>query len=413
MAKASFGSVSKQRSGRYRADYQDPRYPAAIGRRFRIAAPHTFTTKSAARAWLAKVSNQIQSGEWKSPEQLEAEAQEAARIAEADALTFAEFAEISLAARKDRHSTETHRKDLSNYNHWIKPYWGDKPIKAITPQDVTAWLNTFDLTRPGYKRPLELFSAMLNEAVKDFELLQVNPAERPIYRLRKSGKKHRATKSQRHEAAPLTLRELGLLADEIEPRDLRLWVLLGGLLGLRAGELRGLRRSSFDFEKGLLNITSAVTGAGEYLDLHATPKTATSVRTLPIPPGLEAEIKRHMEQFTGFDREAWLFPSPSNPEKPRGHSSPGVAMKKTCKTLKIAPRTSHDLRHSCASLLAEAGIPPVSIQTILGHAESSITRRYTHAYAEQTKTAITGLWDQLTSASGRDNLLQLPNQKGA
>lgn len=413
MPRASFGSLSKQRSGRYRADYQDPRHPAAIGRAYRISAPHTFSTKSAARAWLAEQRAKIENGEWKSPEQLEAEKQAAARLAEADALTFGQFAEISLAARKDRHSTETYRKEKSNYEHWIKPYWGDKPIKAITPQQVTAWLNTFDLTRPGYKRPLELFNAMLNEAVKDFELLQVNPAERPIYRLRKSGKKNRATKSQRHEAAPLTLRELGLLADEIEPRDLRLWVLLGGLLGLRAGELRGLRRSSFDFEKGLVNIDRAVTGAGEYLDLHASPKTATSVRVLPIPPGLETEIRNHMEQFTEFGRDAWLFPSPSDPEKPRGHSSPGVAMKKICKTLKIAPRTSHDLRHSCASLLAEAGVPPVSIQAILGHAESSITRRYTHAYREQTKTAITGLWDQLTAASAGDNVLQLHREKGA
>lgn len=413
MARSVFGSVTRLPSGTYRADYQDPRYPRARGRAYRIAAPHTFSTKTAARAWLSKVSNQIQSGEWKSPEQLTEEAEEAARLAEADALTFGELAEISLAARKDRHSTETYRKEKSNYEHWIKPYWEKKPLKAITPQQVTAWLNTFDLTRPGYKRPLELFNAMMNEAVKDFELLQLNPAERPIYRLRKSGKKHRATKSQRHEAAPLTLRELGLLAEEIEPRDLRLWVLLGGLLGLRAGELRGLRRSSFDFEKGLVSVDRAVTGAGEYLDLHASPKTATSNRVLPIPPGLEIEIRNHIEQFTGFSRDAWLFPSPSDPEKPRGHSSPGVAMKKTCKTLKIAPRTSHDLRHSCASLLAEAGVPAVSIQAILGHAESSITRRYTHAYHEQTKTAITGLWDQLTAASGRDNVLQLPNQKGA
>lgn len=414
MAKASFGAVSKQRSGRYRADYQDPRYPAARGRAYRIAAPHTFSTKSAARAWLAKVSNQIQNGEWKSPEQLAEEQEAAARQAEQDGLTFSEFAKISLAARKDRHSTETFRKELSNYNHWLKPHWGNKAIKAITPQDVTDWLNTFDLTRPGYKRPLELFSAMLNEAVKDFELLQVNPAERPIYRLRKSGKKIYIAKSQRHEAAPLTMNELIALADEITPPCLRLWVLLGGLLGLRAGELRGLTRSSFDWDKQSLTVNKATTGVGKTLDTDAAPKTATSNRVLPIPPALVLEIKRHLEDYAAFGRHGLLFPSPHNPERPRDVTGAGQAMRRACKRLGIEPRTSHDLRHSAASLLAEAGIPAVTVQAILGHAESAITRRYTHAFQEQTAKALADLGNAFTAASASegDNVLQLP-KKGA
>ena len=137
MARSVFGSVTRLPSGTYRADYQDPRYPRARGRAYRIAAPHTFSTKSAARSWLSKVSNQIQNGEWKSPEQLAEEKEEAARLAEEDALTFGELAELSLAARKDRHATETFRKELSNYNHWIKPYWGDKPIKAVSYTHLT------------------------------------------------------------------------------------------------------------------------------------------------------------------------------------------------------------------------------------------------------------------------------------
>lgn len=88
-------------------------------------------------------------------------------------------------------------------------------------------------------------------------------------------------------------------------------------------------------------------------------------------------------------------------------------MRRACKRLGIEPRTSHDLRHSAASLLAEAGIPAVTVQAILGHAESSITRRYTHAFQEQTAKALNGLGDAFTTAaSGRDNVLKLPTQKG-
>ena len=406
--KSMFGAIRKQKSGRWQASYI---HPELTGGNKRVSLG-TFQTKQEAAHALSQVDIAIKAGTWKSPEQLAAEREANARQAKADALTFGEVAELSLAARKDRHATETFRKELSNYNHWIKPYWGDKPIKAITPQQVTAWLNSFDLTRPGYKRPLELFNAMLNEAVKDFEVLEKNAAERPIYRLRKSGKKIHATKSQRHDPAPLTMSELIALADEITPPCLRLWVLLGGLLGLRAGELRGLTRSSFDWDKQLLTVDKATTGVGKNLDADAAPKTATSNRVLPVAPALEIEIKRHLEAYAAFGKDSLLFPSPRNPERPRDVTGVGQAMRRACKRLGIAERTSHDLRHSAASLLAQSGIPAVTVQAILGHAESSITRRYTHAFQEQTAKALNGLGDAFTSASERDNVLKLPTQKG-
>ncbi|MBS5918024.1 MAG: site-specific integrase [Varibaculum cambriense] len=412
MATSRFGRIRRLKSGRYRADYQRPDMQGIKTRSARITAPQTFAVKEAAVSWLTKEKAAIDAGTWKSPEQLAEEAEEAARLAEEAALTFGELAELSLAARRDRHATETYRKELSNYNHWIKPYWEKKPLKAITPQQVTAWLNTFDLTRPGYKRPLELFNAMMNEAVRDFELLEKNPAERPIYRLRKSGKKIHATKSQRHDPAPLTMNELIALADEITPPCLRLWVLLGGLLGLRAGELRGLTRSSFDWDKQLLTVDKATTGVGKTLDADAAPKTAKSNRILPIPPALAIEIKRHLEAFAAFGKDGLVFPSPRDPERPRDPTGIGQAMRRACKRLGIAERTSHDLRHSAASLLAEAGIPAVTVQAILGHAESSITRRYTHAFQEQTAKALNGLGDAFTSASAGGNVLQLPTKKG-
>ena len=236
----------------------------------------------------------------------------------------------------------------------------------------------------------------------------------PIKKLGKSGKGI-GVKSKRHEAAPLTMNELVLLADEVNPPCLRLWVLLGGLLGLRAGELRGLRRSSFDFEKHEVTINAAATGVGKYLDQDARPKTATSFRVLPIPPALETEIRKHLEDHAAFGRHGLLFPSPRNPERPRDPTGIGQNMRRACKRLGIAERTSHDLRHSAASLLAEAGIPAVTVQTILGHAESSITRRYTHAFQEQTAKALNGLGDAFTAtaASGRGNVVQLPTKKQA
>lgn len=406
--KSVFGAIRKQKSGRWQASYI---HPELTGGNKRVSLG-TFKTKQEAAHALSQVDIAIKAGTWKSPEQLAAEKEAAARQAKADALTFGEFCENFLEIYKTRWGTETYRKNCSNYRSWLKPYWGNVPLKQISTASVSAWLATLDLSGAGYKNPVNFFSRVLNAACDDFELLSFNPAANPVRKLAKGGKAV-GTRSQRHEAAALTMSELIALADEIEPRDLRLWVLLGGLLGLRVGEIRALRRSSFDFDKGLLNITSAVTGAGKFLDLHASPKTKTSIRTLAISPALEAEIKNHLQEFTEFGRDAWLFPSPVDPEKPRGQSSASVHMKKACKRLGLKPHTSHDLRHTTASLLAEGGIPAVAVKSILGHAHTQITARYTHPYAAQNAKALNQLGEEFTAASAGGNVLQLPTKKQA
>ena len=413
MPRSVFGSVTRLPSGTYRADYQDPRHPRARGRRFRIPAPNTFTTKTAARAWLAEQRAKIENGEWKSPEQLEAEKQAAARLAEEDTLTLGQFVEQYQQMRKPRVSTETYRVDASRWNI-LKKDWEHVPIRSITTASVSTWLAGLDLSKRGWRNKLAFFNQVLKSACEDFELIDHNPAAKPIKKLRKAGKGV-GTRSQRSAPAPLTMNELVLLADEVNPPCLRSWVLLGGLLGLRAGELRGLRRSSFNFEKHEVTINAAATGVGQYLDQNAAPKTKTSNRVLPIPPALESEIRKHLDAYAAFGKDGLLFPSPRNPERPRDPTGIGQNMRRACKRLGIAERTSHDLRHSAASLLAESGVPPVSIQAILGHSESGITRRYTHAYAAQNAKAINQLGNafEAVAASGRDNVLPLHREKGA
>lgn len=406
---SNFGNIRRLPSGRWQASYIDPRCP---GSNKRLSAG-SFRTKIEAVNVLREIDTLVSNGTWKSPEQLAEEKEAAARKAEEDSLTLGEFVKQYQEARKPRVSTETYRVDASRWNVLNKD-WENVPIKSITTAAVSTWLAGLDLSQRGWINKLAFFNQVLKSACDDFELIDHNPAAKPIKKLRKGGKGI-GVKSQRSEPTPLTMNELTALADEVTPPCLRLWVLLGGLLGLRAGELRGLRRSSFNFEKHEVTINAAATGVGQYLDQNAAPKTKTSNRVLPIPPALETEIKRHLDTYAAFGRHGLLFPSPRDPERPRDPTGIGQAMRRACKRLGIAERTSHDLRHSAASLLAEAGIPAVTVQAILGHAESSITRRYTHAFQEQTAKALNGLGNafEATAASAGGNVLQLPTKKRA
>ena len=49
----------------------------------------------------------------------------------------------------------------------------------------------------------------------------------------------------------------------------------------------------------------------------------------------------------------------------------------------------HALRHACASMLADMGIPIKTAMDILGHTDPSVTQRvYTHSYPEAKQRAL-------------------------
>ncbi|MDU5307729.1 MAG: site-specific integrase [Varibaculum cambriense] len=412
MAREAFGQIKKLPSGRYRADFQHPDYIGMRGQRTRVAAPVTFTNKTAARAWLAEQRAMIEKGTWKSPEQLAEEKEAAARKAKEDSLTLGEFVEQYQAMRKPRVGTETYRVDASRWNV-LKKDWEHVPIKSITTASVSTWLAGLDLSKRGWINKLAFFNQVLKSASDDFEIIDHNPAAKPIKKLKKAGKRI-GTRSQRSKPNPFPVDELVLLADNINPPCLRLWILLGGLLGLRAGEMAGLTRSSFDFEKHEIIINKATTGTGKTKDPNAGVKTKTSNRRLAIPAGLETEIKKHLEAYAAFGKDGLVFPSPRNPYTSRDVTGIGQAMKRNCKRLGIAERTSHDLRHTAASLFGSAGVPILNVQAILGHAESSITRRYSHPYKQQKAEAIGNLWNEIEqAASAGGNVLKLPERKQA
>ncbi len=67
----------------------------------------------------------------------------------------------------------------------------------------------------------------------------------------------------------------------------------------------------------------------------------------------------------------------------------------------------HDLRHSLASALANAGTPLFGIGAVLGHRQLSTTTRYAHHAPQRlvaTATAAARAWNLLPEADGEGNV---------
>lgn len=70
-----------------------------------------------------------------------------------------------------------------------------------------------------------------------------------------------------------------------------------------------------------------------------------------------------------------------------------------CEQLGLHRIRLHDTRHTCASLLAAAGVHPRTVMSILGHSQIAVTMNvYTHVTTEDQRTAVTllgGLLDRV------------------
>ena len=98
-------------------------------------------------------------------------------------------------------------------------------------------------------------------------------------------------------------------------------------------------------------------------------------RRVPIPERLVEELRQQMD---GRPASALLFTSPEGERLRNSNWKRWVGWSHAADTIGGGIRF-HDLRHTCASTLIQAGATPVEVQRILGHSTPATTLNlYTH-----------------------------------
>jgi integrase len=153
-------------------------------------------------------------------------------------------------------------------------------------------------------------------------------------------------------------------------------VLVLGYTGLRWGEATALRVRDIDLNRRRIDVLRAFSDVGGELVL-GTPKSHQS-RTVPVPSFLARELA---DSLTGRRADDLAFITG------RGYPlrlsnwrrqvfTPACARAQISSQFRI-----HDLRHTAASLMIQAGYPPKMLQEILGHASITTTLDlYGHLY---------------------------------
>ena len=160
--------------------------------------------------------------------------------------------------------------------------------------------------------------------------------------------------------------------------------------GLRSGELLALRWEDIDFDRAFVTVSKTLTNLhGEYF--LTSPKTKSSERTVKMPPELVELLRTHKvwqeERRTAFGAR-WencghIFTNERGGYYNR--SCLNSQFKQILAKNDMPDVSIHDLRHACASLLINSGLPAKVVSEHLGHHNTQTTlNTYTHAF-EETK----------------------------
>ena len=146
---------------------------------------------------------------------------------------------------------------------------------------------------------------------------------------------------------------------------LYLIVLLAITTGARKGELTKLRWNDIDFDRRTAYVATTKNGQPKVL-----PLTDSVIKELQL-----------------FDRKdsSLIFASKVKEDAPYCFTKP---WKRALEDAEIKDFRFHDLRHTCASYLAQSGASLLEISFVLGHKQISVTQRYAHLCVEQKSSLI-------------------------
>lgn len=275
----------------------------------------------------------------------------------------------------------------------VKPYLGAKRLDRLSTGDVESWLA--DLLRNGAgvakcrttgdakttgartrQNAFRVLSAALDYAVKRGDL-GLNPCKRV-----------ESPTADREEIDPFTRAEVdAILSATSDDRFSALYRLLF-TTGMRQGEAFGLSPKNVDLDACSVRVVRQVVETDGRI-VFSKPKSAASVRTIPIPESTAESIRDHLERMRAERRGGLdlLFVGREGGTIRRSTFA-AREWNPTLDQLGIRRRGAHHIRHSFASFMLGAGVSLPVVSKILGHARPSITADiYSHAMKDQLESS--------------------------
>jgi integrase len=334
-------SITKRPDGKWRARHRGP-----DGRE---RARH-FARKTDAERWLATQGADVARGEWVDPA--------------LGRMTFGDWAQRWEAGLSDLRPT-TKALNLGVLANHLLPRFGGWSLAQITTSDVKAMVAD-DLAR-GYsnsavRRHVIVLRTILDAAVVEGRIKR-NPCQ--------------GVKLPPESSRPMRFLEPGEVAqlgDAIRPAHYRTLIFTAAYVGLRWGELAGLRVERVDPLRRTIQVVEQLVEVGGKVEF-GPPKTKAGRRTVTMPATVAEMLGEHMAS-PAVRASGLVFPTVSGQLMRRANFRKVWLRAVTNAGFSGGPLGGlvfHELRHTAAALAIAQGAHPLAIRDRLGHSSITVT----------------------------------------
>ena len=330
-------------------------------------------------------SHRIKSKKYKTKK--DAEKAEAKKLLELDklpseTLTFNQVALAFLPEKQKKVKLGSYKAFVNALNHALDVL-GDIQVDKLTNHQYEQFLRHLD----GLKRNGKAFSGKTkNRSVSALKQLIQFSYKRYNLTTSVPSKYDNYIQDDNKEMKFITLDQFKELMEVVDDEVYSALFVTLFFMGLRIGEANGLQFKNVDFENNTLSVKQTVTTkikTDKYNYLITTPKTKSSIRTLPLPKIVSKkllEMYDYHSNFEGFNDEWFVFGG----YRPIPETTIQKAKTKYFRLADLEEIRLHDFRHSCASYLINNGATPLLVSRWLGHASVTMTlNRYSHLYKSE------------------------------
>lgn len=347
-----------------------------------------FPTKKKADAFLDEVRTNVRKGTYYDPKRGQ--------------ITVGAWWELWWPAQSAKGRITTRNRKLAAWNAHIEKAWGKRRLNSLEYMELQTWLTNEVKGNVTQTKVLELFRAMLRDAVRDGKRIPFNPLAEVEVTARPVAK-------HPDDLKPPTLEQYELVRAQL-PVYYRVLVDFAQDTGMRWGEYTGLRRCNVDLEAGVVYVREVIVDDHGRQVRQAAPKTDAGFRTVPLTPKAAAAVQAMIDRLDpaptqsaiedGMHPEEIIFRGPKaavlNRNNFRRIWIPAIKAAGIARMV-VNPDTGrhewwprvHDYKHAMISRLHAAGVSEKDAQLVVGHERGArVTWHYTHGGGDAALVAV-------------------------
>ena len=283
-------------------------------------------------------------------------------------LPFATFADefLETYCKQNKKSWQNDQQYLEKFKKYFK---GDT-LRGIGPEKVERYKaeRKAEVTPSTVNRSLACLKTLFNKAV-EWGRLDVSPV--------RNVKKFKEPKGRERILSPEEIRRLIANASDW----LRPIIIVALNTGMRRNEILSLRWRNADLVKLYISIEDSKSGKPRTVPMN----TAVYEALLALPRESEFVFFNRKSKSHYVDTKSAFHAACENAKSdPNDENDKGI----------VGVRF-HDLRHTAATKMIEAGVDLVTVSKILGHASIQMTMRYAHPTPENMRKAVERLGEMI------------------